>query len=298
MSQLSPDGQQLVQNLSAQHGLSTDAVTHMLIAVHNGAGSMAQFNHPEFGGAGQWMMGGMTMVSDLFNHSLKNCVNNLCSDIASQLSAHQLVMPSGSFQSQSQSGGSDHQQQTNGSMGGSNSLFKPDPEALWWPSELGNPSATGSQNGLKYAYFADRCRLAVKTGDQCWVYDTGNHQIGGFAQQQGGGGGITLTSQFGYVNLSTLPVIWRGQGPYINNPAPVEPPQPISQPAPQPTNQPAPPVNPPAAPSNQVAPVADAPAAGSSDVLDLLERLANLKERGLLSDDEFASKKSDLLHRL
>jgi hypothetical protein len=25
----------------------------------------------------------------------------------------------------------------------------------WWPGDLGHPSTTGSQNGLRYAFFAD-----------------------------------------------------------------------------------------------------------------------------------------------
>ena len=85
MPNLSAQGDQLVQTLAQRHGLSTDAVTHMLFAVYNGNGTMAQFNHPEFGGGGQWMQGGMTMVSDLFNNYLKCQVNNLCSDIANEL---------------------------------------------------------------------------------------------------------------------------------------------------------------------------------------------------------------------
>ena len=59
----------------------------MLIAVHNGNGSMAQFNHPDFGGCGQWMQGGMTMVSDLFNNQLKYRVDSVCNDIANELAA-------------------------------------------------------------------------------------------------------------------------------------------------------------------------------------------------------------------
>lgn len=288
----------------------------MLIAVHNGGGTMAQFNHSEFGGAGQWMMGGMTMVSDLFNNALKNCVNNLCSDIAGKLSEHQLVMPSGSFQSQSQSGGSDNQRQTNGMMGSGNTLFVPDPNELWWPSALGTPSATGQQNSTKYAYFGDRRRLAVQTGGGCWVYDTGEHQIGGFSQQQGSGGSITLTSQFGIVELSKLPVIWRGQGEYNDNPPRNEPAYNSSSSNSQSSNSAtanaasmssAPVDMPPADMSNSAGQGQFAASnstgqssnhSGSSDVLDLLERLANLKERGLLDDQEFASKKSELLNRL
>lgn len=57
MQQLTPAGQRLVADLAQRHGVSQDAITHMLFAVLNGQGSMAQFSHPEFGGSGQWMRG-------------------------------------------------------------------------------------------------------------------------------------------------------------------------------------------------------------------------------------------------
>jgi hypothetical protein len=46
-----------------------------------GGGTLAQFNcnHPELGGNGQWMSGGMTMVGDMFNYGLKATVSGLCS---------------------------------------------------------------------------------------------------------------------------------------------------------------------------------------------------------------------------
>jgi Short C-terminal domain len=263
MPQLSPAGQQLVQNLSQRHGVSTDAITHMLIAVTNGNGTMAQFSHPEFGGAGQWMQGGMTMVSDLFNYQLKSRVNNICSDIANQLSNHQLIPFSGSFQSQSQNGVSS-QTQAAGSMGSANSLFVPDPESNWWPSDLGSPSALGSQNNVRYAYFANINRLAVKTGNDVWVYDTLNHQIGGFSQQQGGGSSITFTSQFGTISLSSLPVVTRNG---------------VIQSQPMPLGD----------SSHQQ---------HGENVIDTLERLGVLFEKGYITADEFATKKADLLSRL
>lgn len=43
----------------------------------NGNGSMAQFSHPEFSGSGQWMRGGMIMVSDIFATIEK--LSDLCS---------------------------------------------------------------------------------------------------------------------------------------------------------------------------------------------------------------------------
>ena len=77
MQQLTEEGLQLVNNLSQRYGFSPDAVTHMLFAVLNGNGSMAQFSHPEFGGSGQWMRGGMLMLGDMFNYSLKGSVDAL-----------------------------------------------------------------------------------------------------------------------------------------------------------------------------------------------------------------------------
>lgn len=301
MANLSETGLQLVQSLSQQHGVSPDAVTHMLIAVQNGNGSMAQFNHPEFGGCGQWMRGGMTMVSDLFNNHLKNRVDNICTDISNELANHQLMGFSGSFQSQSQNG-ANSQMQAGGTMGSQNSLFAPDPEANWWPQDLGAPNALGSQNDVRYAYFANSGRLAVKTAGDIWVYDTGNHQIGGFSQQQGLGGSITFTSQFGTVNLSTLPVVSRNG---VAQPA---------APAPAPFVQPSVVVeaNVPAAPPAQVqqpsfacedtsvsTPVASSTlAVNGENIMETLERLGGLRDKGYVTEEEFSAKKAELLNRL
>jgi hypothetical protein len=301
MSHLTPAGTQLVHEISQRHGVSAEAATHMLLAVHNGHGTMAQFSHPEFGGSGQWMRGGMTMVSDLFNNQLKARVDSICSDISTALANHQLVPVSGSFQSQSQSGGSS-QGQASGNLGGSNSLFASDPDTRWWPSELGSPSATGSQNDMRYAYFADAHRLAVRTGPaDVWVYDTQAHRIGGFSQQQGGSPSISFSSQYGTVNLSSLPVVSRnGQKPSAPAPEAASTPQaaPVPQAAPAmhsasaqiPSSSPhaaweaestASPVNP------------SGPA-----ILDTIERLGGLLDKGYITPEEFASKKADLLSRL
>ncbi|TWT73549.1 hypothetical protein Pla123a_38850 [Posidoniimonas polymericola] len=277
MRQLSPQGQQVVNDLSQRHGFSQDAVTHMMFAVLNGNGSMAQFNHPEFGGSGQWMNGGMMMLGDMFNHGLKSRVGSLCQDIANILVNQPGLLQSGSFQSQSQSGGGQQNQATGAPMGQS-SLFVPDPEENWWPTDLGAPSATGNQNNVRYAYFANIGRLAVKTGGQVWVYDTLNHQIGGFSQQQGSGSSITFSSQFGTVALSSLPVVSRDGQPVQASPAA----SPSSYGAP--------------ASGSSPAPSGNAPAGG--DVFALLERLGELRDKGIVSDDEFNRKKADLLDRL
>lgn len=243
----------------------------MMFAVLYGNGGMAQFSHGEFGGSGQWMRGGMTMIGDMFNGYLKGRVDNLCSEISNIFANQPGLLQSGSFQSQSQ-GGSSYQHQGSGGGMGSSSLFVPDPEDNWWPSELGRPGATGSQNNVRYAYFSNARRLAIKTGGEVWVYDTQDHQIGGFSQQQGSGGSILLSSQYGTVDISRLPVVSRN-------------------------GQPVPPPAPPEANYNNGGSSA-APPVGSADVLTALERLGDLKAKGVLTDDEFAAKKADLLSRL
>ena len=290
MPKLSAEGQQFVQSLAGRHGISTDAATHMLIAVTNGNGSMAQFNHPEFGGSGQWMQGGMTMVSDLFNNQLKYQVDSVCNDIANELASRQQVPFSGSFQSQSQ-GGSVGQSQTAGVIGSSSGLFVPDPATNWWPKELGSPTAVGSQNNVRYAYFPNIRRLAVTTGGEPWVYDTMEHQIGGFSQQQGMGGSITFTSQFGTVNLSTLPLVSKGG---IRQPPEPAPPAAPSLVVPPDSPPPCEPVS--SAPTQPVEPSQDSTV--SEDVIETLDRLGGLMEKGYITAEEFESKKTELLRRL
>lgn len=292
MVRLTPEGQQVVNDLAQRYGLSNDAVTHMLISVINGNGSMAQFGHPEFGGGGQWMRGGMTMVGDMFNNGLKNLVDNLCSELSNVVANQPGLTQTASFQSQTQSSGNGadmHRPQAG------SSLFVPDPRSQWYPAELGQPSATGSQNNARYAYFANTRRLAVDSGGDVWVYDTLDHQIGGFSQQQGGSGSITFTSQHGTVSLSTLPVVMRNGSPVVEQPAPAPPSAPTtveSAPSQNPPSQNRPPA------SHTPAAAASTTPSSSDDVFSALERLGDLRAKDILSDDEFAAKKAELLARL
>ena len=52
--QLSQRGEQITEELARRYGVSSGAVMTMLQSLIAGGGSMAQFNHPEFGGLGQW----------------------------------------------------------------------------------------------------------------------------------------------------------------------------------------------------------------------------------------------------
>lgn len=234
MEQLTPEGLQVVNELAQRYGFSQEAVIQMMFAMLRGRGAMAQFNHPEFAGSGQWMQGGMLMLGDMFNHALKARVDGLCHAIAAQLASQPELFPIGSFQSQHQSGGGQQMQvggtgqqmqvgggaqqmQVSGAAGmpmgmtpltplagGGHSLFTPDPRDTWWPRELGTPSAIGAQNDVRYAFFPSVGRLAIETNGRVTIYDTGGHQIAGFSQQQGPGGAMVFTTPTGSVSLASL----------------------------------------------------------------------------------------------
>ncbi|QTR47810.1 SHOCT domain-containing protein [Thiothrix litoralis] len=275
-------GQNVINDLAQRYGLSKDAVTNMLYAVMNGNGTMAQFNIPELGGGGQWMQGGMTMVGDMFNYGLKTTVNNLCAELSNLLSSQNPAMFQPPVSSQSQYQGNGQQQNSNN---GQNSLFVANPSGYgnWWQADLGQASSSGAQNNIRYAYFPSTQRLALEINGHVTIYDTLDNQIGGVSQQQSGSASLTFTSQYGLVQVENLPIISidgvaqqpKNQAPVQNNPFT---PPPVSTPAPaQNLNN-----------TN----------VSESDIFALIEKLADLKQKGILSDEEFATKKAELLQRL
>ena len=148
------------------------------------------------------------------------------------------------------------------------------PMSSWWPSELGQPSSSGSQNDLRYAYFAGPRRLAIEQHGSVTIYDTLDHQIGGVSQQQGSGYSLSFSSQYGNVDLRQLPMISTNA--------------PNAQNAPNATFS----SNTMPAPSNNGGTESEA------DVFAKIERLGALKQKGLLTDEEYNAKKAELLARI
>jgi len=102
------------------------------------------------------------------------------------------------------------------------------------------------------------------------IYDTLDHQISGVPQQQGHGGSLTLTSQHGTVSISALPVV------SVDG---------VQTKAPEPS----------------VAPASEPYRPDSAQEMDMfakIERLAELHKKGILSSEEFAAKKAELLSQL
>lgn len=277
--QLTPEGRKRIQEIARRNQVSAEAVTTLLEAVVQGNGTMAQFSIAELGGVGQWIRGGMTMIGDMFNHALKAKVDALCRELSDLLNNSPIseVSPSMS-QSQSQSQSSSRAPRdvpaptaaAAGNTARRSDLFVQGtaPQSKnWWPDGLGTPNATGSQNNMRYAYFAGPRRLVLDLGGEVSVYDTLNHQIGGVSQQQSGGSSIKFSSQHGPIDIASLPQLYPAKA--------------VSEPLPREQTE------------SKVE-----RRSGSEDVISSIERLAKLHKSGALTEEEFQTKKRELLARL
>jgi hypothetical protein len=125
------------------------------------------------------------------------------------------------------------------------------------------------------------------------VHDTLDHHVSGISQQQGAGSSFTFTSQHGVVALHTLPVI-ASNHPAAASPTSTSPASALTVSSeclgagtPGSTSR--------AATSP---PVSEAASAQATDIFAALERLAELQQKGILSEEEFTTKKAELLRRI
>ncbi len=77
----------------------------------------------------------------------------------------------------------------------------------WWPDDLGQPSTSGSQNDMRYAFFAEKHRLLIERNGKLTTYDTGDHRISGVSQQASQGQSLSFSDQNGSVKLEDLPQV-------------------------------------------------------------------------------------------
>jgi hypothetical protein len=263
MAELTPEGRRIVDEAARRHGMSAGAAQTVLEALVASGGGMAQFNHPDLGGLGQWSPGGMIMIGDMFNNDLKSRVAALCQELSEFVSLRDTASrPIGSSQRQSQGDAGDVALPATDFFVG-----RQEARRDWWPSELGIPASTGAQNNMRYACFPERRRLVLDVNGQISVYDTGGHRITGFSQQQSGSQSLTFTSQHGSVQLDRLAKI-SGD---------IAVPDDAAVPAPEPGSN---------------------PGASQPGIFNSIERLAGLRDKGFISEQEFSAKRAELLKRL
>ncbi len=221
------------------------------------------------------MAGGMTMVGDMFNTALQTRVSGLATDLAALLASPDLFAPHTTTPTAPASPASSSWAPSSfPSPAPFPSSFPSSTGDGWWPGDLGRPSASGSQNGARYAVFP-----AVQRDDgPVSVYDTGDHRVGGVQQQQGGRPGtLSFTSQHGTFTVDSLSPA--APTPLVT-PGPTAPSEPAASPEPTLASEPA------------------AAGADAEAILATLDRLGELHQRGVLTDAEFAAKKAELLARL
>jgi Short C-terminal domain len=294
MSQLNSQWQQKLTELTQKYQLSELAIMVLWQALIKGNGKMAQFNHPELGGVGQWLPGGLTMISDMSNSHLKMVIDNLCGELS-------ILIKEDYFNSikwnepLSHPGSRQQQQQSQGNIDNSEAVkanpFNYDP---WWPIEFGAPTLSGNQNGLLYAYFAHKQRLVLEKQGEISVYNTLHHQISGVSQQQSSSGQLLVfTSPDGTLTVTDLPLISSVTHP-------------VHEPSVKESNQPTDIIAkaekikgmlPRAAPQIE-SPTKPADESPQPDIFSTIKKLAELKEQGIISEQEFEAKKTELLSRL
>ena len=239
-----------IDALSRATGFSTAAIVSMRDSMARGGGRMAQFDHPEFGGPGQWMHGGLLMIGDFANHDLKRRVGALCDALADRVDRDEATT------ARSPASATDHAAQ----------------DRPWYPPSLGRPATSGAQDAMRYAWFPESRRLAIDDGHRVTIRDTGDHRIGGVAQQQGGGSTLTFTSQHGPLDVERLPIVEDRSG----------------------TSR----AMPPAQSDDPVVAVPTVSTRGATDPFVALEKLADLHARGIVDHDAFEAKKAELLKRI
>ncbi len=170
--------------IASRHKLSPSAVQALAESLARGNGAGAQWSHPDLGGMGQWLRGGMLQIGEMFNHELKSRVAAAIADLLA-IDADR---------------GRDAVGPTSAMAAGAGS-------SAWWPNAFGHPSSTGAQNGMRYACFPDARRLVVSRDGRITVYDTGSHRLTGFSQAQGEAQVLAFSGPDGRVTLDDLTIV-------------------------------------------------------------------------------------------
>ena len=140
-----------IAQIAQKHALSEEAVTHLFNQLSLGHGTQAQFNHPAFGGIGQWQ-NGMLMISDFSNHALKAKLTGIFAELVELYN---------------QRGG------------------QPTIEAKPETNTLGKPTMVATQNHLTVNYYQDRSLIVITDNqrNRAVTYSVAPHRLTGVSQQ-------------------------------------------------------------------------------------------------------------------
>jgi hypothetical protein len=127
------------------------------------------------------------MITRWSDHDLRIRIDGLCSELAAMVRGSETASPAALTRPPGTAPAVGHVDLAAGNS--------------WWPAMYGEPSASGGQNGIRYAYFPDKHRLLVQNGAHIEAYETADFAITGVAQQQGAGRSLTFSSDKGPVPI-------------------------------------------------------------------------------------------------
>jgi hypothetical protein len=76
----------------------------------------------------------------------------------------------------------------------------------WWEESLGEPAASGSQGGARFAFFPDKKLLLIERAGKIQLFDSAEHSIGSVVQVHRGKA-FAFTSDQGPINLDDLKLL-------------------------------------------------------------------------------------------
>lgn len=144
--------QQGLETIANKHRVSLETVRELAEGLQASGGMWVQFHIPELGGAGKWRVNGTAFVGNGKNQVLNARVDAICRmlyELITQTDDHAKTVPPAQYS-------------------------RP---RSWWPEGWEVPTHEGKSNGVDFAYFADRKRLAIRQGVKVRYFDAGDCEI-------------------------------------------------------------------------------------------------------------------------
>ncbi|MCU0392081.1 MAG: hypothetical protein MUE81_13260 [Thermoflexibacter sp.] len=163
-----------IEKIAKKYEVSVGAIMMLVSGLQSTNGNQVQFNHPDLGGLGQWQLG-MVMIGDMFNHTLKMKINEICQELALLVRNEKINPPKKSVIQN-------------------------------FDSIHGKPAFKGSQNNLHYAYYPEKNLFILEQYGIVEKYNTEGYQIVGLSQQQSNfTQDIQLQTDKGSITIANLP---------------------------------------------------------------------------------------------